>query len=104
MDFRYYLKMIWNLDVSRSARAVRSTEDRRPCVASNDIETVPEGKERVYLVGVQQTRNPKSATVTYSVEESLQELAKLADTAGLQVQKHRILQHAITAAKMQLHS
>ena len=43
------------------------------------------GQERVYLVGVEQTRNGKeSSKVMYSVEESLQELAKLADTAGLQ--------------------
>jgi len=40
----------------------------------------------VYLVGVEQTRHGKgSSKVMYTIEESLEELAKLADTAGLQV-------------------
>ncbi len=43
----------------------------------------------MYLVGVEQTRHGKgSSKVTYTIEESLEELAKLADTAGLQVRSH----------------
>ena len=62
-----------------------SEDERRPCDINRDAETLIDGRERVFLVGVdvQKHRNPN--TVTYSIEESLQELAKLARTAGLQV-------------------
>ena len=56
----------------------------------DDASASDSGEERVYLVGVEQTRHGKgSSKVMYSVEESLDELAKLADTAGLQVRCHK---------------
>lgn len=49
---------------------------------------VIQGPERVFLVGATLKRRQKKPEYEYSVQESLEELGRLAETAGLEVHPH----------------
>lgn len=62
----------------------------------------PDGKERVYLVGVMK-KGERRDKFSYSVQESLEELARLADTAGLEAGSAQRPEYIITCYQQCTH-
>lgn len=70
----------WRAEVHSLAASLRAGSDG---AASDAEEDAVSGPERVYLVGVSVKSRQKR--YGYTIQESLEELARLADTAGLEV-------------------